>query len=334
MRALQECLGAEHRDAIPYKDKCPKIQKGTQIMNWTDILITVPHSLLDIASDIATAVAEGGIYIEDYSDIETEVPKIAHIDLIDSDLLAKDRSVAIIHVYVSEEQNPSETLDSLRSLLDSAGVEADISIQSLKEEDWATSWKKYYRPIEISDKLVIVPQWLDYSEKQGQKKLLLDPGMAFGTGSHETTKMCLELLCERLIEGKSVMDVGCGSGIIAIAAKLLGAGTTYGFDIDAVAARTAKENAELNGVDVNFKHEDATQSEAIRYDMVCVNIVADVIIALSPWLKTVTGETLLVSGIIDTRRDEVLDVLKECGFTVSELREERGWCAAVLQPNE
>jgi len=303
-------------------------------MDWTDLSVTLPVEYVEEASAIAQLVAGAGIAIEDYSDLEERTMEIAHIDLIDEELLAKDRTKAIIHMYIAPEQSPAEAIAFVGRRLEECGIPFNVSTNAVCEENWATAWKAYYHPIELSEKLAICPSWEKYEPREGQKVICLDPGMAFGTGTHETTRLCLSLLEQELKEGMSMLDVGTGSGILAICAKLLGSGRTVGVDIDEVAVRVAKENSELNHcVDIEYLCGDLAQDVEGKFDVICANIVADAILRLSKDLPKLMKDdgVCVVSGIIDTRSREVIDGLCEAGLSPVTIREENGWTAIACK---
>ncbi len=216
--------------------------------NWTEIKIAVNAADIDRAGDIANEVAPSGIYIEDYRDMEQVVEDIAHIDLIDEELLRKDRTKAFVHMYVEPDVSPAEAVAFLSARYGSEGIAHEIELLDCAEEDWRNNWKQYFHPLAVGKSLMIVPSWYENVDLQGRTALTIDPGLAFGTGGHETTRLCLEM-CEKYMKpGDSVLDVGCGSGILGIAALLCGAKEAVGVDIDEKAVETAAENAELNGV--------------------------------------------------------------------------------------
>ncbi len=306
---------------------------------WTEIKISVNCVDIDKAGDIANMVVPYGIYIEDYSQLEAEVQDIAHIDLIDEELLAKDRSKAYIHIYLEPEENPSEALAFLSERLNSEGIAHELKTSETMEEDWRNNWKKYFNPTPVGKKLLIRPTWRDDYDADGRAVLNLDPGLAFGTGNHETTRLCLECIEKYLKDGDSVLDVGCGSGILAIASLLLNAKNAVGVDIDETAVRTAVENAELNNVGKNFTAicGDLTEKVSGKYEIVVANIVADAIISLSKGVKEFMNpdSVYITSGIIDTRADEVAERLSE-DFDIIERRENNGWVcfAAKIKENQ
>ena len=302
-------------------------------MDWCEIKVTVPSEETEAAEAVASLFADGGLYTEDYSRLEEQVEEIAHIDLIDEKLVFSDREHSVIHIYVSpEKDDPSKVKEELSAQLDAAGISFMIDEETVREEDWANGWRRFYKPSPVGEKLYILPEWEKPDHRaHGRKILKLDPGAAFGTGSHETTRLCLTVL-EKYAEGcPSVLDVGCGSGILSIACVILGAKRAVGVDIDPVAVRVAKENAALNGVEdkVEFLCGDLTEKVSGRFSLVAANIVADVIKRLLPSLPDLMedGAAAVFSGIIDSREDEVAAAVKSAGLSVTGIFRDRGWCA-------
>lgn len=309
--------------------------KGDGVMaEWTEIKISVNAVDIDKASDIANMVVPYGIYIEDYSALEEQVMEIAHIDLIDEDLLKKDKSEAFIHIYLEPDVNPAEALAFLSERFNAEGIKHEIDTSATQDEDWRNNWKKFFNPTPVGEKLLIRPTWRDDYDAKGRVVLNIDPGLAFGTGSHETTKLCLETIEKYLKQGDTVLDVGCGSGILAIASLLLGAENAVGVDIDEVAVKTAEENAELNNVSDKFTAVvgDLTEKISGKYNLIVANIVADAIICLSKGVKEfMNPETVyIMSGIIDARGDEVYEAVSE-DFNVIERIEDNGWVCLVAK---
>ncbi len=302
-------------------------------MDWTEICLTVATADTDEAAAIANMTVPYGIYIEDYSDLEQGAREIARIDLIDADLLAKNREKSLIHLYVSPEVNPAEAIAFLGERLTAVGIGYEVTATEVREEDWANNWKKYFKPLKIGEKLLVCPSWEEAGDLAvGRKVLKIDPGMAFGTGGHDTTRLVLEVLENTLKEGDTLLDVGCGSGILSIAACLLGAKSAFGVDIDPLAVRTAIENGEENDLTApkyTIVHGDLVDKVSGEYDVVVANIVADAIIMLSPAVRPFLkeGGTYIVSGIIDTREKDVIPALKDAGFTVTERFTHGGWVA-------
>lgn len=299
--------------------------------DWVEILLKISVADVDSASDIATMTVPYGFYIEDYSDLEQGAREIAHIDLIDEDLLQKDREHAVIHIYIEPTENPNEAVDFLKARLDAEKIGYSLDTENISEDDWANNWKQYFKPTEIGERLLILPEWESAPETE-RAILKLDPGAAFGTGTHATTKLCLQVL-DKVVQGdETVLDIGCGSGILSIASLLLGAKSAVGVDIDSLAVKTAKQNAEKNDYyEPQFTAVQGDLAEKIsgKYDICVANIVADVIIRLCENVADYMndGGLFITSGIIDTRADEVYAALINAGFEVTERFESGGWVA-------
>ncbi len=303
-------------------------------MNWTEITITVPQKDTDEAAAIANMTVPYGIYIEDYSDLEEKAEEIAHINLIDEELIAKDRTTSLIHIYISECDNAMEAVEFLKERFRAANIDFTVNAIGVNDADWNENWKKYFHVSEIGEKLVIVPSWEEYENKNGRTVLNIDPGAAFGTGTHATTSLCLTLLEKHINDGVKMLDIGTGSGILAIASTLLGAESAIGVDIDAQSVKTAKENAEINNVQdkCEFIVGDLADKISGRFKVICANIVADVIIKLFDNVADFMEDdaVLIISGIIDLRKDDVLNSAASHGFKVVEENYKDNWCAFTL----
>ncbi len=292
---------------------------------WTEVKIGVKADDVEKAGDIATMVVPYGIYIEDYRDLEEQAWEIAHIDLIDEELLKKDRSRAFVHVYISPEENPLEAVAFLRERLSAEGIENEIETNECRREEWENNWKQYFHAMPVGKKLLIRPLW-EEADPQGRAVLSIEPGLAFGSGTHETTRLCLEALENYVTEETTVLDVGCGSGILSIASLLLGAKKAVGVDIDALAVKTAKENGEVNGFS-EPKYTVLEDKVNGKFDVVVANIVADVIIMfckdVGAYMKE--GGVFITSGIIDTKEQQVIDAFNQYGFKIKARHSEKGW---------
>ena len=303
-------------------------------MNWTEITIKVNQKDTDTAAAIANMTVPYGIYIEDYSDLEEKAEEIAHINLIDEELIAKDRTTSLIHIYISECDNALEAVEYLKEHLTAANIENSVESIGVNDADWNENWKKYFHTTEIGEKLVIVPSWESYDNKNGRVVLNIDPGAAFGTGTHATTSLCLSLLESHIKNGTKMLDIGTGSGILAIASSLLGAETAIGVDIDAQSVKTAKENAEINKVEnkCEFIVGDLADKISGKFQVICANIVADVIIKLFDNVKDFMTDdgVLIISGIIDIRKEDVLNSAAAHGFKIVEENYKDNWCAFTL----
>ena len=306
-------------------------------MDWTEIAVEVEADRVDDAAAIANMTVPYGIYIEDYSTLEEEVMEIAHIDLIDEDLLQKDRSKAKIHIYIDPEDNIGEAVQFLRERLTAADIAYTIDQSMVKEDDWRNNWRKFFQPMPVGERLLINPSWYTDTDPKGRLMMNIDPGLAFGTGKHETTQLCMETLERYVKGGERVLDVGCGSGILGIAAVMLGAESAFGVDIDEVAVRTANENAAVNHVEDKFTAiaGDLVDKVDGKYDIVVANIVADAIIALSASVKDLMTDdaVYITSGIIDTRADDVKNAIRD-SFDIVEENTMRGWYCFVLKKKQ
>lgn len=298
--------------------------------DWTEIKISVDVKDVDCAGAIANMVVPYGIYIEDYSSLEQEAWEIARIDLIDEDLLAKDRSKGIVHIYISPQENPAEAVAFLTERYTAEGIEYEIDESVCRNADWENNWKKYFKPIPVGEKLLIRPVWEDEFEANGRVVLNLEPGLAFGSGTHDTTRLCLETLENHVESGKTVLDIGCGSGILSVASMLLGAESAAGVDIDALAVKTARENAQGNGFSepkLSYVQGDLTDKISGKFDVVVANIVADIIVRLCTNVKDYMkpDAVFITSGIILPREQDVLDAFEKNGLEVIGRHESGGW---------
>ncbi len=304
-------------------------------MNWTEITATVPSDKTDEAAAIANMTVPYGIYIEDYTNLESDAEEIAHIDLIDDELINKDRTHSVIHMYIAESDNSVEAMSYLKERFNACGISNEVKCAVVDDSDWSENWKKYFKAFEIGEKLAVCPSWEKYDNRENRKVISLDPGAAFGTGSHATTSLCLEVLERNVTPQKTVLDIGTGSGILAIAACLLGAKSAVGVDIDEQSVKTAVSNAAINNVDskVRFEVGDLAEKISGKYDIVCANIVADVVIRLFAGVKNYISEggILIVSGIIDMRAPDVEKAALEHGFVITESLTREEWHAYTLK---
>ena len=307
-------------------------------MDWYEVKFSVSPEDVDTAAAIINMALPYGMYIEDYSDMEEVAPTVGIVDYYDDELLNKDKSSAVIHIYVNKSDNPFEAINFICERLAASGVKYSEETDECDVDKWAVEWKKYYKPFKIGEKMVIVPSWEEYEPSESDIVLKMDPGMAFGSGTHETTSLCIELLEKYVDSDKTVLDIGTGSGILSITALLLGAKSALGTDIDGKAVSTAAENAELNAVSSRADYRQGDLAECVdgKFDIVCANIVADVIIRLTDNVKDFMAENgiFIMSGIIDSREGDVAAALEAHGFKTNEIRRKNGWCAIVAQPDK
>ena len=304
--------------------------------NWTQIKATVKLPYLDTAAAIMSMV-ETNIQIEDYSDIDL---KTCYGDLIDESILNADKTIAKVSIYMSEDEDVDKALLFLKERFAAANVEAIIDTCSVNEEDWSNAWRAFYKPTRIGEHMVIVPMWEKYDEQPGDVIIRMDPGMAFGTGTHETTRLVIGLLEKLVTPGCRMLDVGCGSGILAICASKLGAKECKAYDIDPVAVKVANENIEVSGQkNVTCEVSDLLKQVDLsggKYDVIAANIVADIIIRMAPDVGAYMKDdaVLIASGIISERADEVTNELEKNGLSVKERVTDNGWCALVVKKNQ
>jgi ribosomal protein L11 methyltransferase len=271
--------------------------------------------------------------IEDYSDV-TEGMNAIYGELLDEEIINKDKTKAAVSVYLSEDRNAPETVNSLESSFTQLGIKVDIQTIGLNEEDWANSWKKYYKPLHIGNHVVIAPMWEDYVALENEVVVKMDPGMAFGSGTHETTSLCAELIEKHMKAGVRALDVGTGSGILAILEAKLGAKEVEALDIDANAVEVAKENCVKNGVDnVICRQSDLIRQANGKYDFISANIVADIIVRMAQNVGDFLKDDgmLVVSGIIESQKDRVVSTFNEKGFYLADELDKNDWNAFLFK---
>ncbi|MBE6945815.1 MAG: 50S ribosomal protein L11 methyltransferase [Ruminococcaceae bacterium] len=321
-------------------------------MQYLEVTIKTTAQGIGLTADALTAMGYDSLVLDDQTEYEKFLEENrACWDYIDESLAQRLRGLSQIKLYLENDDHALARLDELREAMQALIRRhprknlgsLTVSAAPLDEEDWANSWKKNYPPQFIGQRLCVLPYWMDRAEAQGRLPVILDPGLTFGTGSHPSTQMCMAALEENLRPGSRVVDLGSGSGILSIAALRLGAETAVGVDIDPKAENMARENAAYNGFGDDrfraFTGDVAGDSSALKalgggFDLALVNIVADVIIALSPVLPRVVrpGGLVICSGILDTRLEEVRGKLEEQGLTILEQRAQEDWrCLVALR---
>lgn len=317
-------------------------------MKFTKVTIYTSHAGIEPLSAMLMEKDLTSIVVDDPADVADILDKKEEYewDYIDPAVFDNKDQEPTITVYFDDDTKEKiadmkSCVEMLKSFV-AEGVFGDIDMGRLEIEEtvvddevWKDKWKEFFKPSKITDTLVVKPTWEEYEKADGEKVIEIDPGMAFGTGTHETTSLCMKILEKYLKENQSVMDVGCGSGILAIAAALLGSKDILGIEIDPDAVRTAIENVELNGVNdvVTVKEGDLTKDVDKVVDLIVANLMAPLVIELSgAAAEHLTDKGVYISsGILVEKRDMVAEAVKSAGFEILEILEEGEWCAIAAQ---
>ena len=311
-------------------------------MQWLELKIdTTPVGLAPV-SDLVEGLGVTGLVIEDEGDFHDFLEhNHQYWDYVDEELMEAKRGVCRITFYVSADQEGMDTVAKVRLALAELKSRRDdcgslvMTMAQMDDADWENNWKQFYKPMEIGERLIVVPEW-ESAKTHGRIPLILNPGLTFGTGSHATTRLCLTALEKHVTGGQRVLDLGCGSGILSIAALLLGADHAFACDIDEKCVDVAYENAALNGIGKDrytvrwgdvLSDKQLQKEMGEQYDIIAANIVSDVIIGLAPQVRPFLkeGGLFLTSGIIDTRAAEVAQKLRDAGWEIVEERSSEGW---------
>ncbi|WP_291652868.1 50S ribosomal protein L11 methyltransferase [Clostridium sp.] len=307
---------------------------------WIEVRVITKSEALEPVSGIFYGLDCKGVAIEDPNDILEREQGPLTWDFADINVLEHKGKVAVVKAYFSEEDNIDEILNYVNEKMieiKELGIDtglAKVESEKMFEEDWANTWKKYYKPTKVGEKIVVKPIWEEYDVQGEELVLELDPGMAFGTGTHETTRMCMQSLEKYVKEDSTVFDVGCGSGILAIAAAKLGAKMAVGVDLDPVAVESAKENVGYNNLDnIQILYGNLVEVIDGKADIVVANIIAEVICILTEDVKRVLKDNgyFITSGIIHDRADMVTKKLEETGFEVVEINKDGEWNCIVAK---
>lgn len=326
-------------------------------MVWTRLKITIseggtlPRNFVEDVSNLLIINGADTFTVEDYSDLdETLSGGGIFFDYIDDELLESRDKLPVIYAFFGTDEEGEDlccrVVSSLDKLRGDNGEYSSliISTDSVKDEDWENNWRQYFKPFTVGERLVVKPTWETLTEDmaKGRHIIEIDPASSFGTGAHATTRLCMETLEKTIIGNEHVLDMGCGSGILTIAAMKLGAKDAVAVDIDEVAARIAKENMEQNNLDASSVQvfdgdvlSDKKLYDAIgaEYDVICANIVAGIIIMMAPMFyeKLKVGGSLIASGIISEREEEVSDALKSAGFSIEKSETSDDWSVILCK---
>jgi len=320
------------------------LKDGNFMKNWIEIDIKTSTEAVEAVTNILYETGANGSIIEDPKDFLFQEHDPLDWDYVDEELMTKGHQKdVVIKTYISEEKNVTEFVEIIKNRIFSLkdfGIDigkGSIDLGNVNEEDWANNWKAYYKPTKVGEKVVVKPTWEEYSPNEGDLIIELDPGMAFGTGTHETTSMCIQELEKYVSKDSTVFDIGCGSGILAIAAAKLGAREVVAVDLDEVAVTVSKENVDKNEVkdSVRVLHGNLTEVVEGKADIVVANIIADIIEILAKDVANFMKDdaVFISSGIILAKVDEVKECLIENGFDVITVNRQGEWAEIVCKKN-
>lgn len=292
-----------------------------------EISIKTNHQDAELISAAMFMAGADGVEIDDKQDVIDVLSSSKNWDYVDDDVMNVGDEVFVKTVLEGDE---TSFLDSLKSALKTLNISVSIDVNEIDDVDWTKEWKKYFKPVHTSS-VTVVPSWIEYDKAEGEKILLIEPGHAFGTGEHETTKMCLDMMGD--VKGKDIVDVGCGSGILGIAAKICGAKSAYLCDIDSMCVESSVRHAILNKVGVTVEERDLLSDKDVYGDLVFANLTADILLKLSDGIcdHISDGGYLIISGIIDSREEEVLTRYLDLGLKLVDKMSMKDWRAFKFQ---
>ncbi|MBE6058658.1 MAG: 50S ribosomal protein L11 methyltransferase [Clostridium sulfidigenes] len=307
--------------------------------DWIEVTVLTSSEATEAVAGFLYNCDVEGVSIEDVADVEFKKQNLGFADFINESVLTIEEG-AMVKGYFKDSENFMNTLNYIKESVDKLGEfgfdkgEGIVTYHKVNEDDWANNWKQYYKPTKVGEHIVVKPTWEDYEEKPGEVVVELDPGMAFGTGTHETTRMCIKALEKKVKKDTTVFDIGTGSGILSIAAAKLGAKHVVGVDLDPVAVESAKKNLEFNKVNnMEILYGDLMEVVEGKANIVVANILADIIMFLSEGVRAFIEDEgyFIASGILNTQRDKVTDKLKALDFKIEEVMEDGEWICIIAK---
>jgi len=307
--------------------------------DWIEVTVLTSSEATEAVAGFLYNCDVEGVSIEDVADVEFKKENLGFADFINESVLTIEEG-AMVKGYFKDSENFMNTLNYIKESVDKLGEfgfdkgEGIVTYHKVNEDDWANNWKQYYKPTKVGEHIVVKPTWEDYEEKPGEVVVELDPGMAFGTGTHETTRMCIKALEKKVKGDTTIFDIGTGSGILSIAAAKLGAKHVVGVDLDPVAVESAKKNLEFNKVNnIEILYGDLMEVVEGKANIVVANILADIIMFLSEGVRAFIEDEgyFIASGILNTQRDKVADKLKTLDFIIEEVMEDGEWICIIAK---
>ncbi|WP_346878649.1 MULTISPECIES: 50S ribosomal protein L11 methyltransferase [unclassified Clostridium] len=307
--------------------------------DWIEVTVLTSSEATEAVAGFLYNCDVEGVSIEDVADVEFKKENLGFADFINESVLTIEEG-AMVKGYFKDSENFMNTLNYIKESVDKLGEfgfdkgEGIVTYHKVNEDDWANNWKQYYKPAKVGEHIVVKPTWEDYEEKPGEVVVELDPGMAFGTGTHETTRMCIKALEKKVKGDTTVFDIGTGSGILSIAAAKLGAKHVVGVDLDPVAVESAKKNLEFNKVNnIEILYGDLMEVVEGKANIVVANILADIIMFLSEGVRAFIEDEgyFIASGILNTQRDKIADKLKTLNFIIEEVMEDGEWICIIAK---
>lgn len=307
--------------------------------DWIEVTVLTSSEATEAVAGFLYNCDVEGVSIEDVADVEFKKQNLGFADFINESVLTIEEG-AMVKGYFKDSENFMNTLNYIKESVDKLGEfgfdkgEGIVTYHKVNQDDWANNWKQYYKPTKVGEHIVVKPTWEEYEEKAGEVVVELDPGMAFGTGTHETTRMCIKALEKKVKKDTTVFDIGTGSGILSIAAAKLGAKHVVGVDLDPVAVESAKKNLEFNKVNnIQILYGDLMEVVEGKANIVVANILADIIMFLSEGVRAFIEDEgyFIASGILNTQRDKVTEKLKALNFIIEEIMEDGEWICIIAK---